>query len=122
MPNRLKKHRWPIPKGSKVHAATLPHRIKRKLYRTRAWRETREAVFLRSPLCADPFKIHAPHGSVVAATECDHIVPSRLRKVGDFFDMDNLQGLCKACHDRKSRDEGSFKGLGVKQEIRQGVG
>ena len=109
MPTSPKKHKWPVPRGMRVHSATLPSRIRRNLYRTRAWRTVRDAVLSESPLCADPFGIHGTQGSVVVATECDHIIPSRLRKVGDFFDPSNLQGLCEACHKKKSQKEGSFK-------------
>ncbi|MEK4492972.1 HNH endonuclease [Paenibacillus sp. FSL L8-0493] len=47
-------------------------------------------------------------GKVEAATVVDHIVPHK----GDkelFWQRDNWQALCKACHDTKTvREDGGF--------------
>ena len=68
-------------------------------YDTR-WQRTR-AQFLRvHPLCAECYR----DGRVTAASVVDHIVPHR----GDarlFWDPDNLQPMCKVCHDRKTGGE-----------------
>lgn len=58
------------------------------------WQRARKAWLLKHPLC----KMHADRGLVVAATVVDHIIPHR----GDmtlFWDRNNWQSLCKACHD-----------------------
>ena len=73
------------------------------LYYTKGWKKhTRAAVLQRDPMCKDPFKIGCHNPS----TDADHIIPHR----GDvklFFDLNNLQGLCKSCHSRKTKLEGS---------------
>ena len=47
---------------------------------------------------------------VTVATELDHIIP--LCKGGPDFDADderNRQGLCRACHDAKTREDMGWK-------------
>lgn len=73
----------------------------RKWYRTKRWLELRAQVLARDPLCRCEL-CAAGERRVRAATVADHIVPHR----GDaalFWDITNLQGLAKPCHDRKSR-------------------
>jgi 5-methylcytosine-specific restriction protein A len=76
------------------------------LYMLAAWRHPvwglRANVLREQPFCAGP-------GCTRALTrrnaEVDHIQPHH----GDrrlFFARRNLQGLCKACHTRKTRAEG----------------
>ncbi len=64
------------------------------------WRRLRKMVLSGQPLCADPFGTHAALGELVVATEVDHIIPKR---AGGGDSMDNLQALCRACHNRKTR-------------------
>ena len=77
-------------------------RIGRRLYKTKAWRELRLAVFRR-----DGFKCRTCGRRT--GLECDHIRP--ISRAGDWLDMDNLQTLCRGCHILKSansRREGRF--------------
>ena len=63
----------------------------------REWRVARDRFLRGHPLCAECLK----RGKIAPATVVDHIVPHR----GDqklFWDEDNWQALCKACHDRKT--------------------
>ena len=63
----------------------------------RKWREARAAYLRRHPLCVRCQK----EGKITLATVVDHIVPHR----GDqllFWDQENWQALCKACHDLKT--------------------
>jgi len=65
-----------------------------KFYSTAGWRHLRERQLRLAPLCA----YCAAAGRVVPAEVADHIQPHR----GDrskFFDPQNLQSLCKSCHD-----------------------
>jgi 5-methylcytosine-specific restriction protein A len=74
----------------------------RRQYHTQAWRPiTRDIVLARDPICME---CHA-----AASTEVDHIIPAR-EYAGDFYDPDNLQGLCKPCHSAKTAREGGFAG------------
>lgn len=82
------------------------------------WQKAREGYLRSNPLCVD----HKQRGQYVQATVVDHKVPHRLdeaRGSGDaeriakaqalFWDHDNWQSLCKACHDQKTaREDGAF--------------
>ena len=63
------------------------------------WQAARRAVLAAHPLCVDPFHVHAV--SPALATEVDHIQALR-QAPGLALDETNLQGLCRACHARKS--------------------
>lgn len=64
----------------------------------------RERLFKGNPLCAECER----QGRVTLATQRDHIKPLA---EGGTDDDDNVQGLCKPCHDAKSKDE-SQRGRG----------
>jgi 5-methylcytosine-specific restriction protein A len=66
----------------------------------RAWRRIRTAKLSRDPWCEDPYNVHA--GQLVLAHEVDHIVP--LVKGGTNAE-ENLQSLCRTCHQRKTNTE-----------------
>lgn len=55
-----------------------------------AWRRKRRRFLAENPACAT---------CGATATDVDHVVP---RSVGGSDDEENLQGLCKACHSRKT--------------------
>lgn len=73
----------------------------KSLYRLKAWQALRQATFHRDALicqmpgcgvlCAGAYP--APDSPV-----CDHRVPHK-GALALFLDPDNLQTLCKACHD-----------------------
>lgn len=58
----------------------------------------RAELFRSNPLCA----MCEAQGRVTIATQRDHIVPLA---EGGADDASNTQGLCKACHDVKSKAE-----------------
>lgn len=60
----------------------------------------------RSPLCAECLK----RGVVTEGQLVDHIIP--IADGGAEMDIDNLQVLCAACHNRKHAGEGESKSLG----------
>ncbi|MDO9529271.1 MAG: HNH endonuclease signature motif containing protein [Syntrophales bacterium] len=75
----------------------------RKLYRSSRWRKLRRRFQQENPLCEECKKV----GRLIEATVVDHIIPHK----GDemlFWDIDNLQALCKPCHDRKTAAEGRW--------------
>lgn len=73
----------------------MPKRPWHRLYKTAAWQRLREHQLALQPLCS--FCLQSD--DVEVATVVDHIKPHK----GDealFYDPNNLQSLCKSCHDR----------------------
>ena len=65
------------------------------LYNTKQWQRLRYYQLLSNPLC----KYCSDAGLIVNAKIVDHIKPHK----GDeslMFNADNLQSLCKHCHDK----------------------
>ncbi|SRR5579871_802906 len=63
-------------------------------YSTAAWQRLRVRVFVR-----DGYQCQLPEcGKVIANPVADHRIPHRGDRVL-FFDDDNVQTLCKPCHD-----------------------
>ncbi|TXG78917.1 HNH endonuclease [Candidatus Dojkabacteria bacterium] len=58
----------------------------------------RAKLFSKNPLCAEC----ARNGLVSIATQRDHIIPL---EEGGLDDETNEQGLCEACHEKKSKQE-----------------
>lgn len=75
-------------------------RAYRKLYGTSAWSRLRYAH-----LSCEPFCRFCRKGGVIRVAEVvDHVEPHK----GDramFFDANNLQSLCRPCHDRVKQAE-----------------
>lgn len=65
----------------------------RYLYNQAAWKNLRQLVLHRDPIC----KKCGRRASAVADHIKDHKGDPKL-----FFDLNNLQGLCKPCHDEKT--------------------
>jgi 5-methylcytosine-specific restriction protein A len=80
----------------------------RKLFNTVRWKWTRLNVLSRDRICVIC--------KSWAASEADHVIAARKyvqQNGGDmdrFYDMSNLQGLCKPCHSSKTATEdGAFQ-------------
>lgn len=72
----------------------------RELYKTARWQRLRKRVLLGHPLC-----VECEHrGKITPATVVDHVV-SHKGNLELFWDEDNLQPLCKNCHDSKTAKE-----------------
>ena len=92
-----------VPKGhcpihARVREAGRYNAHMRKLYATSRWVRMRAQVLQDEPLCREC----QGQGRVEPGVDVDHIVPHR----GDlvrFWDRDNLQALCHACHSRKTQ-------------------
>lgn len=73
----------------------------RAWYKTARWQRLRWSVLVRGMFtCQRCQRVEADTSQLVA----DHVVPHR----GDamrFWDADNLQCLCKRCHDRAKQSE-----------------
>lgn len=64
------------------------------------WNRERKAFLAEHPLCA----MHLALGRTVASAVVDHKIPHR-GDVALFWDRDNWQALCKACHDRHKQSQ-----------------
>lgn len=97
-----------MPWTAKQHSVRKkqPRERKKKstFYEGRPWRKFRRWFLAENPMCADPFGYHDEDGKDIAAVDVDHIVPMRLAS-DRAFDESNCQGLCKACHTRKTNRE-----------------
>lgn len=73
-------------------------------YSNKPWRILRKKWLFSNPLCVECKK----QGILTPADTVDHIIPHR----GEwhlFMDPENLQSLCKECHDRKTaKSDGGF--------------
>lgn len=76
------------------------NRTYKYLYNSTRWKKLRIKFLKENPLCEECKR----HGVVTAAEVVDHIIPHKGNKEL-FWDEDNLQSLCKECHDRKTAKE-----------------
>ena len=84
------------------------------LYNMAAWRRLRVAQLSAEPLC----RMCRELGRLTEARVADHVRPHR-GDVDLFLDSDNLQSLCKPCHDgHKQAQENSADGIlrGARQD------
>lgn len=98
--------------GSNVcakHAATPEIRQRndlRPMYKCKRWYQTRAHVLARDPIC-----MWGLTGDCMAlSTDCDHVIDAALwvKTGGDFYDMENLRGLCHPHHSRRTAREQGF--------------
>lgn len=71
-----------------------------RLYDTAQWKQLRLIHLDRHPLCIRCNNL----GYIKPAKDVDHVIPHK----GDlnlFYDMNNLQSLCKSCHTWKTNKE-----------------
>lgn len=91
--------------GTRTHGGDERH----KLYTGSRWRRLRAQVLAREPLC----RSCAARGFVQVAGVVDHIAGHAGNWRQRFFDPNNLQPLCRACHDEKTKAELAQKARGV---------
>lgn len=77
------------------------------LYMSNRWKQLRLQQLHKEPLCA----MCMSKGDITPATVVDHIKPHKGNWQA-FHDMDNLQSLCKQCHDTKTATEDGGFGRG----------
>lgn len=81
----------------------------RHLYWRKLWRvDTRREVLFRDPICT-----HIENGARCPrlATDIDHVIDAVvwvLTMGRDFFDMENLRGLCHSHHSKRTAREQGF--------------
>ncbi len=80
----------------------------RRLYSTSRWKRLRSLILSEHPLCVYCEQV----GEITPATVVDHIKPHR-GDVDLFWDTNNLQTLCKHCHDsiKQAEEHGNIKGV-----------
>lgn len=83
--------------SSKRYDATK--RPEAKFYHSTRWARLRKWFIRKNPLCVHCMR----DGRVTAARVIDHVV--EIADGGQRYDIDNLQALCHACHNRKTADE-----------------
>lgn len=110
MPKMPANHR-PQAAGARDHRAGVLARAQaelrngdpsRALYNTAAWKRLRKFKLARNYCCE--CERCAKAGRRLIATVVDHRQPHR----GDpalFYDLENLQSMSKACHDRKTASQ-----------------
>jgi 5-methylcytosine-specific restriction protein A len=82
----------------------------RKLYQTKLWRAVRRIVLVRDPFCG----LCPESAPQQLSTVVHHIIAARKyieQHGGDesfFYDENNLQGVCKPCHDAHTARECGF--------------
>lgn len=68
------------------------------------WQKARAGYLAHHPLCRE----HEKRGQYIPATVVDHIIPHK-GDMAKFWDSDNWQPLCAACHNAKTaREDGGF--------------
>ena len=70
------------------------------MYNTAAWRRLRAAYRDQHPVCEECKR----QGKTTPMFAVDHIKPHG-GNVGLFWDWDNLQSLCRKCHNAKTQRE-----------------
>jgi len=70
-----------------------------KRYHNKKWRNLREKVLRTNPLCVNCER----RDIIKQADVVDHVKP--ITAGGEFYNENNLQGLCHACHNRKSAQQ-----------------
>ena len=73
--------------------------IRHKFYSTSRWRQLRDYIMRKQPLCQECLK----NGVIKKGDVVDHITP--IEKGGSPTAEKNLQVLCHACHNKKHADE-----------------
>lgn len=94
----------------RMHGGRHRGRKRDAFYCSARWLKLRKEVIAAQPICADPFGTHKEYGEVIPTKEVDHVLPRRDRPDLELV-IDNLMGLCKSCHARKTRKEMQSRGL-----------
>lgn len=84
-------------RGKARDRRTIKRKSAAKRLYGRRWRKWAKDGLIAEPLC----RLCAANGLTVEATVRDHIIPHR-GNLELFWQADNVQSLCKPCHDHKT--------------------
>lgn len=80
---------------------TFNEKVRKEIYATSKWRKLREAKLIQNPLC----EICLQNNIITSGIDVHHItsfvsVTDQLRRLELAYNFDNLQTLCKICHQK----------------------
>lgn len=90
------------PKKHIAKVGNTYHSDRRKIYNSERWRKLRAWKFICNPLCEEC----ETHGIITPAEDVHHkksfmSVDDPNERLRLAYDVDNLQSLCKKCHQKK---------------------
>ena len=97
MPNINKSTRPPWMPDRLAHGRRK--RPNREVYGTNRWTVFARRFKMNNPICVECEKV----GMISPAEVTDHIKP--INEGGEVWSLENLQSLCRRCHDQKSASE-----------------
>lgn len=104
--------RFPLCRGCRLGKDVGSVSWEEDFYNSGAWRRKRERILRRDKyLCVEcrRYGRRGADGLPIAAVTVHHIVPLEIDPTRRM-DNDNLQSLCKACHNKKHPEKGSPPG------------
>jgi 5-methylcytosine-specific restriction protein A len=97
-PGYCVQHKRMVYKAQKRQAST-DYTERNRFYQRKAWKNLRALHLAHEPLC----RACRTLGRLTAAQVVDHITP--ISQGGAALDDNNLQSLCKSCHNAKTLQE-----------------
>ncbi len=82
--------------NNKEYDKNIRNKESDKFYHSREWKTTRKIVLNKNPFCVECGN---------AADTVDHI--KAIKDGGSKLDIDNLQSMCRSCHNIKENQEGN---------------
>ncbi len=82
--------------ANRAYDRNVRDREMREFYNSTEWRRLRGLKLKRCPVCEECLR----EGRITPAVIADHILPAR-EYPEHRLSMDNLQSLCRACHNKK---------------------
>ena len=83
--------------ANRVYDRDVRDQEMREFYNSTAWRRLRELKLKRNPVCEECYR----RGRISKAAIADHVLPAR-EYPSRRLDIDNLQSLCRGCHNKKT--------------------
>ncbi|AAK79860.1 5-methylcytosine-specific restriction endonuclease McrA [Clostridium acetobutylicum] len=82
-----------------------------KIYKSKRWQKVRKIVLIRDNyLCQECLR----HGAITQANTVHHKVELR-EDLSKAYDIDNLESICPACHNKEHPERNSYRKKMVKR-------